>query len=625
MPNRLLLMSKQWLAKIFARDHFDSISKPTTDAGKALELRSEGNKHLANERLSAAENCFREALRLNAADASTLTCLGYTLKELGSFEDAKVQLRTAITLLGDVSEAYEATYLIGQIAELEGDPQQAKFQYLQVLKLKPDFTLVCSDLRRLYQTIGLPDEIPKLLEQCAKACPEVVEYCYWYGNWLLEFKNYETAASEFGRLIRLQPTFAEAHNNRGICLQEQRRNAEAIESFTTAISLNPDLAQSYSNRGAIFMRQQQFSLAIADFRESIRLSPLSCVPQINLGEAMRETGQFDAALSHFETAIALDPADPTAYWNKSIVLLLQGKFLEGFSLYEYRYNHSRQDNRRDFVKPRWLGKTSMKDEKVLLYSEQGLGDTIQFCRYAKLVAASGAEVILEVQRPLIQLLRGLEGVTQIVERGAKLPAFDYCCPLMSLPHTFLTEEETIPRQERYLSVDATQKLKWSQRLGIQSKPLVGLVWSGSASHTNDHNRSIAFANLIAELPTCYQYVSLQQEVRPIDQVALDNCTFITHFGDELKDFTDTAALCDIVDLVISVDTSVAHLSAALGKPTFVLLSYSVDWRWMLNRPDSPWYPSARLYRQERLMDWKGAIKEAAADLKDFMDEKYQCR
>lgn len=595
-------------------------SKPISNDAEVRELRTLGNQYLADGDLSEAENCFRTALNLNPGDANTLICLGYTLKELGRTSDAQTKLRQVVGLLGSASEAYEATYLLGQIAEAEGDLQSATCHYLEVLKLKPDFTLACADMRRLYSQMEVEDGFPTLLKRCIAACPGVAEYRYWYGNWLLDSKQYDEAILEFDALVQLQPDFAEAHNNRGNALNKVDRIDEAMDCYNTAIRLTPTLAQAYSNRGAILMRRNQFSAAIADFTESIRLSPESAVPHINMGEAMRETRQLKAAIAHCDQAIQLDPNSSIAYWNKSLALLLSGELAQGFSLYEHRFSESRQDNKRDFTQALWSGQTSLKGKTILLHGEQGLGDTIQFCRYAPLVAAKGATVILEVQKPLVQLLQGLDGVAQVFERGHPLPSFDFHCPLLSLPYAFSTDEGTIPQQRRYVPVNAERREEWRRKIGTQTRPLVGLVWSGNSSHRNDHNRSLTLSRLIENLPDHCRYVSLQKELRPGDETVLRDCACVEHFGNSLADFADTAALCDLMDLVISVDTSVAHLAAALNKPTWILLSYSVDWRWMLDRSDSPWYPSARLYRQESLGDWDGVLQRVEYDLRKFVDE-----
>ena len=270
--------------------------------------------------------------------------------------------------------------------------------------------------------------------------------------------------------------------------------------------------------------------------------------------------------------------------------------------------------RRPFTQPLWLGTESLAGKTILLHSEQGLGDTIQFCRYAQLVAELGARVLMEVPEPLVGLLKDVRGVSHVIVRGSPLPTFDYHCPLLSLPLAFKTNLNSIPCSTKYVHADPVKLTHWTSRLGEKRHPRIGLVWSGRTEQKNDHNRSIALAALIPHLPADCQYVSLQKEVRKIDKPMLESSTNILHFGDELHDFTDTAALCELMDVVISVDTSVAHLSGALGQPTWVLLSFNPDWRWLLERDDSPWYPSIKLYRQPRVGDWDSVLVKLTADL-----------
>ena len=254
---------------------------------------------------------------------------------------------------------------------------------------------------------------------------------------------------------------------------------------------------------------------------------------------------------------------------------------------------------------------------ILLHTEQGFGDTLQFCRYAKEVAALGARVVLEVQPALLGLLQELEGVSQLVGRGQPLPPFGYHCPLMSLPLAFNTRLHSIPPVAAGLrgAKAVTGRIAaWDARLGVKTRPRVGLSWSGSPTHKNDHNRSLALGDLLAALPQGVQYVSLQKELREADAKTLAARPDLLHVGDELHDFTDTAALCGLMDRVISVDTSVAHLAGSLGCKTWVLLPFNPDWRWMLERSDTPWYPDVVLYRQETFGNWSGVLKTLGEDL-----------
>jgi hypothetical protein len=252
----------------------------------------------------------------------------------------------------------------------------------------------------------------------------------------------------------------------------------------------------------------------------------------------------------------------------------------------------------------------------LLYWEQGFGDTIQFARYAAEVKKRNCSVILEVREPLIELMSHLDGVDNLIRYGTELPPHDFHCPLMSLPLALSTTLESIPSSPKYLRSSDQRKQKWSELIGPTSKPRLGLVWSGSENHKNDKNRSITLEQILTAIPDRYEVFSLQKEVRDVDITTLNQNKHIRHFGDMLSDFADTAALCDLMDIIISVDTSVAHLAGALGKPVNLLLPYVPDWRWLIDREDSPWYPSLKLYRQSSDQQWKPVFENVYRALSD---------
>jgi hypothetical protein len=269
---------------------------------------------------------------------------------------------------------------------------------------------------------------------------------------------------------------------------------------------------------------------------------------------------------------------------------------------------------RNFNEPLWLGDESLAGKRLLLYSEGGLGDTIQFSRYAALCAAQGATVILEVQPPLSALLGNLEGVSRLISRGNALPPFDYHCPLMSLPLALKTTLDTIPAAAKYLHSDPAKVAQWHTLLGERSRPRIGLVWSGNPNNPLDPRRSIRLADWVPHLPAQFQYFCLQKDVRAEDRATLDSSDLFS-FDDDLLGFADTAALCNCMDLVISVDTSLLHLSGALGHRTWLLLPFTPDWRWLRDRSDTPWYPSVKLYRQKAAGDWNELFERVAADLR----------
>ena len=387
--------------------------------------------------------------------------------------------------------------------------------------------------------------------------------------------------ASYERAIASKPDFAEAHNNRGLALCDLDRHNEALVSFERAIALKPDFAEAYYNRG----------------------------------NTLRELRRHTDALVSYQRAIALRPDYASAHWNLADCHLLLGDFANGWKEYEWRWKlNQREHGKRDFAQPLWSGAQPLKGRKVLLHSEMGLGDTLLFCRYAKEVAALGAQVVLEVQPPLLLLLAGLEGVAGTVPHGAPLPAFDYHCPLLSLPLAFRTDMQSIPASVPYIRSNPERVASWRFKLGEKSKPRVGIVWSGSAALKNDR-RSMGLAAMLPLLRDWAEWVSLQKEVRDADNALLASRADIRQVGAELSDFAETAAVVELMDVVVTVDTSVANLAGAMGKPVWILLPFNPhDWRWMLDREDSVWYPTARLFRQPAMGDWATVIRRVDEEL-----------
>lgn len=437
------------------------------------------------------------------------------------------------------------------------------------------------------------------------------------GALMVQIEQFSQAAGFLSKALQLKPQHVACCINHGLALRSLGRLDEALISYNQVLSIEPNFAESYSTRGLILQGLKRLDKALLDHDKAIGIKPDYAEAHSNRGLVLHELKRLDEALASYDQAINIKPDFADAHWNLSLSQLLTGNFKEGWQEYEWRWkakNISKNWGFRAFPEPLWLGAQSLQDKTILLYAEQGLGDTMQFCRYASLVAKLGAKVILEVQRPLLGLLKNLEGVSQVIARGDALPDFDYQCPLLSLPLAFKTELHTIPSTLRYLAGDSEKVSAWQVKLGEKIQPRIGLVWSGSVEHANDHNRSLALSQILPYLPSGCQYICLQKELRSADRAILAQHTQIQYFGDVLEDFTDTAALCELMDVVISVDTSVAHLAAALGKPTWVLLPFSPDWRWLLGREESPWYPSAKLYRQEKMGDWNGVLSRVRVGL-----------
>jgi hypothetical protein len=510
-------------------------------------------------------------------------------------------------------------FLLGTAEAQRGNTLECLDLFDRSLAISPNNPDIYYNRGRALYIVKRFDDALLSLDRAIQLRPDNVEAHYNRGMILIDLKQFNDALRSFDRAIQLRPNYVQAHDNRGICLLYLARWHEALQSHDLAIQLKPDYAEAHYNRGIVLAKLQQLDAAIASYDQAISVKPDYAEAYSNRGVVLAELKQLDAAIASYDQAISVRPDFAEAYLNKSLALLLGGDFERGWELYEWRWNGEGSIQRkRNFVQPLWLGAESLRGKTILLHGEQGFGDKIQFCRYTKSVADLGAEVILEVEEPLIPLLSSLTGVSQFVVTGSALPAFDYYCPLLSLPLAFKTTLSTIPSSQGYLRSNDGKVTEWVGKLGTKTKPRIGIVWSGSATNKNDRNRSIVLSELIPHLPEELEYFSLQKEVRDIDKATLQAHPSIRHLGHEFNDFADTAAVCEQMDLVLSVDTSVAHLSGAIGKATWVLLPYSPDWRWLLDRHDSPWYPSIQLYRQATVGDWTSVFEKVNVALRKLI-------
>jgi tetratricopeptide (TPR) repeat protein len=522
-----------------------------------------------------------QAIQLYPANPVFYASRGNALKDLRRFTEAVASYDEAIARKADFAEAYSNRGIaLKEIHQL--DAAVASFD--KAIELKADYAEAWSNR----------------------------------GNALRLAGKYEMAVASYNKAIALKPDYVDAYSNRGNAFRDMRDAKmldKALTSYEMAIALRPDFAEACSNRGNVLRDLGLLESSIASYDRAIAIAPDFAEAYSNRGLALKEMSRLDEALACYETALALKPDFVDGNWNKSLVLLLGGQLEEGWKYYEWRWKNLKAGlQRREFPQPLWTGAEPLQGKTILLQCEQGFGDSIQFVRYARLVAERGAKVIVEVPVALAGLFKGVEGVSALALQGTPLPSFDYHCPLMSLPLAFNTGLGSIPVSPRYLKATAEKLQAWEKKLGPKTALRVGLAWSGSTTHRNDRQRSTLLSTLLQYLPPQHQYVSLQKEVRAADQPALNFNRGLLHFGSELKDFTDTAALVNLMDVVISVDTSVAHLSGALGKKTWVMLPVVPDWRWLLDRDDSPWYPSVTCYRQTTRDDWTTVFARVGADL-----------
>jgi Tfp pilus assembly protein PilF len=476
-----------------------------------------------------------------------------------------------------------------------------------------------------------PEEAVASYDKAITLRPDYAEAYNNRGTALRSLQRPQDALASHDRSIALKPGYAEAHYNRGIACEDLRRPQDALASYDAAIALRPDYVDAYYNRGNALADLQRHEEARASYDQAIGLKPDYAEVHNSRGNVLVVLQRPEEALASYDQAIALRPDYAEAYWNQSLCLLLMGHFERGWRQYEWRKRRSQPIAVRPYTQPLWLGEENIAGKTVLIYWEQGLGDTIQFCRYAKLVADLGAQVVLEVPKPLTSLLADLPGVAKLTEPESALPAFDYHCPLLSLPLAFRTTLSSIPATIPYLKCNADKSRLWREKLGARSKPRVGLVWSGGFRPNQpelwsvNNRRNIPLARLAALKHPDIEFYSLQKGEPAESELA----ELVRHNWDgphiidltrELKDFSDTAALVDNLDLVISVDTSTAHLAGALGKPVWILNRFDTCWRWLLDRTDSPWYPTARLYRQQKAGHWDDVVQQIKRDLVRFQPE-----
>ena len=497
-----------------------------------------------------------------------------------------------------------------------GDLRPAQAGYEAILAVQPRHADAINLLAAIAVQTGNPLKAVELYDKAIEIDPNNLDaYCN-SAMALSQLRQLDEALARLEHVIAVKADFTEAYMNRGLILCELNRWEAALASYEQAVALEPDYAEAHLACGHVLQELNQLDAALARCDSAIALVDDYEDAFVGRGTLLHQLGRLDAARASYDRAIELKPDHATAYHGRSLTSLLLGDFENGWIDYEWRWkdvNCPLRGSMRDLPAPLWLGEEPIAGRTLLLHGEQGLGDTLHFCRYAKLVAEAGATVVLEVPEPLKELLRNLDGVSQVVVRGDPLPQFDYQCPLVSLPLAFKTRLDGVPASLYYLRSDATKVARWRARLGEKTRPRIGLVWSGSESHKNDRNRSIRLADLLQHLPE-YHYVSLQKDVRDCDRQTLLSNPRLLRFSDDLQDFSDTAALCECMDVVISVDTAAAHLSAALGRTTWVLLPCVPDWRWLMHREDSPWYPSVRLFRQPVRGDWRTVMQRVRANL-----------
>ena len=597
--------------------HLGKFSETLTFATKMLAIKpglatAHYQRGMALYHLTRREQAyqeFKQATDIQPDFADAFIYLGLISKDLQKLDEAVVYLNRAVELKPDDSSAVNNRALIFRTL---GRLDDALRDLSQAIGLDPQNPSNFNNRGAIWEERG---DFEKALADYNKALmlnPDYADAVFNRGYARRKLGRLEEAVADFTKHLSLLPGHVETQNELGLTLFDLNRYEEALAVYDKMISYHTDKADLFNNRGLVHAELGLFDAALSDYDTALSLRPDFAAALSNRGSLLTELHQFDAAFADYEHALSVAPDFAEAKWNKALHLLRFEDYEAGWRLYESRWKRDKfKHAARQLTEPIWLGEESLNGKSILLHAEQGLGDTIQFCRFAQQVADLGARVILDVQPPLRDLLAQVKGVELIRTDDTKSPDFDYHCPLMSLPLALKITPDTLPGRDGYLRSSRDDLNNWSDRLSGIRGLKIGIAWSGNANNENDRSRSMSLQTFLDGMPEDCALFSLQKDIPEQDRDLFEQTPHLQHFGADLK---QTAALCEVMDIIVTVDTSIAHLAGALGQPVCLLLAYTPDFRWGLGRDDSPWYSSLRLYRQGQDRRWAPVFAQVREDL-----------
>jgi Flp pilus assembly protein TadD len=564
-------------------------------------------------RSDLAIELIRRSIALNPKNPSAHSNLGEVYRALGRLDEAIASYQGTLQLQ---PEHPEALYNLGNALMGKGHADQAAMSYRQALQIRPNYAEANVNLGAALAELKQYEEAIAAYRQALQHKPGIPEIHNNLGAALMKLERYEEALTAIRHALELKPDYAEAHNNLATLLAANRQFEEAIVAFCRAIDLKPLYPSAHCNLGNALREIGRTDEAIAACHRALELDPNSSEAYNNLGSVLLEMGRLDEAESGFCRALELAPGFDDARVNHAMLLLLRGDEERGWPLYEARL-HLTPSPRRDFAQPMWDG-GPLQGQRVLIHAEQGLGDAIHFIRYAPLVAGRGGEVVVECRSPLVELFRTVKGVREVVADSDPLPPFDVHVPMLSLPLLFQTGRATMPKDVPYLLVDPARRDVWKKRLGENRPRLrIGLCWAGNPLNRRNRTRNVSLERLRPLLEVKgIDFFNLQLNSSTDESTPSLAKTGIIDHTKEIRDFADTAALMAELDLIITVDTAVAHLAGALGRPVWTLLPLIPDWRWGLEGTDTPWYPTMQLFRQTTAGDWDSVVERVADALNE---------
>ena len=565
--------------------------------------------HQRGDHAGAADHIGR-AIKENPGEAHYHNNLGSVLKALGRLGEAVACFRQAMALREDYAEA---VYNLGNALRQRGDADDAEAAYREALRLVPDNADALNNLGTLLKEQGRLGEAERCFRDAAGLAPEDATVWLNLGVTLGEQDRIKDSLDVLKRAVGLAPGMAEAHYALANAYRDAGLPEAAEASYRRALGIDAEFTDAYTNLGAVLLNSGRAADAVPHFKRAAELNPGHVDVHENLVKAYLNAEQAEDAVATYRDLVSDHPDDAEIHAQYGICLLLTGRLKQGFREYEWRWKTDAFVSDR-FPQPLWDG-SPLDGKTILLRAEQGMGDLIQFVRYVPLVAARGGRVVLECYPPLRRLFSGLEGPDQVIVRGEEVPPFDVQVPLVSLPRVFGSDVDSLPSEVPYLMAPEPCREAWREPTGGDEGMRVGLIWAGSPDHPNDSNRSL-LADLYRPLLSVpgVTFHSLQTGDRASQLGRWDQAGGVRDLGARIHDFADAAAAMEGLDLVITVDTAPAHLAGALGRPVWVLLPHVPDWRWMLEREDSPWYPTMRLFRQSSPGNWAQVVERVKAGL-----------
>ncbi len=588
-----------------------------TDATSPAALCELGRRLLLAGLATEAANCGQHALAADPVHADALCLMAEICLHAGQLDQAIEWVSRAIRI------APKADYvsLLGTVLQRSGRLEEALRAFEKAISLEPENAELWYHFGVVLRDLDHPDEALLGLRQALKLRPRYVDAANLGGLILHRKERHQEALELFNLSLDVEPAQADALHVRALVLMGLKRFEEALADSLQSQRLDPGNPDTYNNLGTVLQKLGRFQDSLEWYDRALALRPDFAMAYNGKAHSLVELRRIDEALACFARALALEPQNAKSRWGLALLQMMVGDFAAGWAGREVRWKLGLMPDPK-FVQPLWLGDSPIEGRTILLHADEGIGDAFQFARYIPMVADRGARVVVAAAEPACSLLSRMDGVAECIPKSiGALPAFDVHCPISSLPLAFRTTLETIPATVPYLPRPEDARVRqWQLRLGDHDRLRVGLVWSGNPGNTNDRNRSMALDELTRILDLDATFVSLQKDPRPHDKDILSG-TEIVDWTESLSDFDETAALVSCLDLVISVDTSVAHLAGGLGRPVWILLPYTPDYRWLLDREDSPWYPAARLFRQTEARQWSGVLDRMRSELAALIEDR----